>query len=83
MTFICKFTQADIDAILSAYEDGADRQALCARFGISVRTLFRWQAKAGRSGPVLRQIVAQLRDENRRLRQTAGSQAPAKPQRLG
>jgi len=73
MTFVCKFTRSEIEAVLAEYESGADRHALCARLGISVRTLFRWQAKAGRSSPQLRQLVAQLRDENLRLRQSVGA----------
>jgi transposase len=69
MTFECKFTQAEIAAALKQYEDGADRKELCARLGISVRTLFRWQARAGRNRPALLQIVASLHDENARLRE--------------
>ncbi len=69
MTFVCKLSDAEIAAILGEYEAGADRHALCARHGISVRTLFRWQAKAGRSRPVLLQLVCSLHDENVRLRQ--------------
>jgi transposase-like protein len=69
MTFECRFTEGEIAAALEAYESGADRNELCARLGISVRTLFRWQAKAGRNRPTLLQLVGSLRDENLRLRE--------------
>jgi hypothetical protein len=72
MTFVCKHSDAEIAAILAEYEAGADRHELCARHGVSVRTLFRWQAKAGRSRPVLLQLVSTLHEENVRLRQLLG-----------
>ena len=69
MTFECKFTEAEIAAALNEYEAGTDRTELCARLGISVRTLFRWQARAGRNRPTLLKLVASLNDENARLRE--------------
>lgn len=74
MTFECKYSEAEIAAILEEYRAGADRKALCARLGISVRTLFRWQAKAGRNRPALLQLVSSLHDENARLRRLLGEE---------
>lgn len=68
MTFEAKFSEAKIAAALDEYEAGADRKDLCARLGISVRTLFRWQAQAGRNRRALLQLVASLHEENTRLR---------------
>jgi hypothetical protein len=72
MTFESKYGEAEIDKILDAYEAGAERKALCARCGISVRTLFRWQARRGSNRPALLKLVSSLRDENMRLRERLG-----------
>jgi Transposase len=69
MTFACKFTEGEIAAILKQYESGANRMALCFKHGISVRTLFRWQARAGRNRPALLKLVHNLHNENKRLRE--------------
>jgi transposase-like protein len=72
MTFACKFTKGEIAAILEQYESGANRTALCFKHGISVRTLFRWQARAGRNRPALLKLVHNLHNENARLREMLG-----------
>jgi hypothetical protein len=74
MTFECKYSDAEIAEFLDEYQAGADRKALCARLGISVRTLFRWQAKAGRNRPTLLQMVSSLYEENDRLRRLVDEQ---------
>jgi len=79
MTFECKFSQTQIAAALDAYEAGADRNELCARLGISVRTLFRWQASAGRNRPALLQLVNALHGENARLREMLGDEDIDRP----
>ena len=79
MTFESRFSEADISRALEDYEGGADRKQLCARLGISVRTLFRWQAQRGRNRPALRKLVSSLQDENSRLReilQRSGAGSP-------
>ena len=81
MTFECKFTEVEIAAALNEYEAGADRKELCARLGVSVRTLFRWQARAGRNRPALLQLVASLHDENARLRERLGAEDASHPTR--
>lgn len=76
MTFENKCSEAEIEAALDAYEAGADRRALCAELGISVRTLFRWQARRGRHRPALLQLISSLQDENARLREQLRQQKP-------
>jgi len=68
VTFVCKYTDLEIAAILAAYRSGASREELCRRHGISVRTLFRWQLKAGLNRPALSELVGSLQEENARLR---------------
>jgi putative transposase len=79
MTFECKFSDEQIAAILEEYRAGAERGALCARYGISPRTLFRWQAKAGCSRPALLKLVSTLHEENARLRERLADSADAEP----
>ena len=81
MTFESRFGEQAIAAILKEYESGADRKALCAQHGISVRTLFRWQARAGRSRPALARIVTSLREENESLRRRLDSSDAPDPGR--
>jgi putative transposase len=79
MTFESRFSEADIERILGEYGAGANRRELCARYGISVRTLFRWNARKGRNRPALLKLVTSLHEENARLRELLHQDRPASP----
>ena len=57
-----------ISNALDRYEAGASSEEICARLGISVRTLYRWSARLGRGRPRLEERIRELEDENRQLR---------------
>ncbi|MBX3234791.1 MAG: transposase [Nitrospiraceae bacterium] len=66
-----RFTAPDIARILTEAQQGVSTEHLCDRYGISVRTLQRWQAKARVMESVHseRLRVLELEHENRRLKQ--------------
>ena len=66
--FVSKFTKQQISLILDEYVSGAAREDLCARYGITIRTFFRWKKALGRDRPGLEQRLAAVQRENELLR---------------
>jgi len=61
----------DADAISNAinqYESGVSAGDVCAQFGVSVRTLYRWCERQGRGRPRLEERIAMLEAENQALK---------------
>lgn len=65
-----RFTEEQIAIALRQAEAGTPVAELCRKLGITETTFYRWKRKYGGLGvPELREL-RQLRDENRRLKQT-------------
>lgn len=65
-----RFTEEQIAIALRQVEAGTPVGELCRKLGITETTFYRWKRKYGGLGvPELREL-RQLRDENRRLKQT-------------
>jgi putative transposase len=65
-----RFTEEQIAIALRQAEAGTAVAELCRKLGITETTFYRWKRKYGGLGvPELREL-RQLRDENRRLKQT-------------
>ena len=68
MTFISKYSESEMAMILDEYHSGANRKQLCNKYGITVRTLFRWQERSGFNRPKLINLISDLHEENARLK---------------
>lgn len=65
-----RFTEEQIAVALRQVEAGTPVTELCRKLGVTETTFYRWRRKYGGLGvPELRELK-QLRDENRRLKQT-------------
>jgi putative transposase len=65
-----RFTEEQIVIALRQAEAGTPVGELCRKLGITEATFYRWKRKyGGLGGPEVREL-RQLRDENRRLKQT-------------
>jgi len=65
-----RFTEEQIAVALRQAEAGTPVTELCRKLGVTETTFYRWRRKYGGLGvPELRELK-QLRDENRRLKQT-------------
>ncbi len=81
MTFVSKFNDAEIGAILDEFEAGESPEVLCQRHGMTLRTFYRWKSRLQRNRPALEARLKALEAENQRLKQlletTSGVSAAA------
>ena len=64
-----RFSSQEREQILRQGYDRASVQKVCERFGISVRTFYRWQSLSAHQKTVVASRMRDLERENRRLKQ--------------
>lgn len=67
MTYVSKFNDFQISAILDEFESGVSPEALCMRHGMTLRTFYRWKSRLQRNRPALEARLKALEAENQRL----------------
>ena len=77
------FSDAEIAAAVREVQSGRPAQELCAAFGISPRTLFRWRRRFGDLKPFAVRALRELEQENHRLRAEAARLAALAPPYAG
>ena len=73
------FSDVEISAAVRELQSGRPAQELCATFGISPRTLFRWRRRFGDLKPFAVRALRELEHENHRLRAEAARLAVPAP----
>ena len=72
-------SDAEIAAAVREVQSGRPAHELCAAFGISLRTLFRWRRRFGDLKPFAVRALRELEQENHRLRAEAARLVTSAP----
>ena len=73
------YSDIEISAVVRECQAGRSPQDICATFGISPRTLFRWRRKFSDLKPYAVQALRTLEQENHRLKHEAARLGLAAP----